>query len=581
MKSKNQPVSQELQKPSGRSILIKNGRIVDGTGNPGYEGDILISDDTIERIGRQLEIKADQVIDAVGLVVCPGFIDCHHHTEGQAIYEPEMAGFAAQGVTTESLGHCGYSPFPDKKSFIGHTCSSPWGNLWWAHTLAANENIDWNSGTEYYDLLEKRGIALNLVPHIGCGTIAHAAGFHPLKASEIRDPTPEERERMLALISEGMEEGVAGLSSGISYPPDLHIPDDLRIEMLKIARDYGGNMQIHVKGLSIEGISQAIKWAEAANIPLHLSHINPCPGVTRGDHPTGEVMAEGLRLIEEARRDGMDITFDVMQYTGIPFMAEAFAQTGLQVILSLYSENPPDGSEAPETFINNLADQGFREKVKLEVSRVIGLSADYMDWFINEHLDLNEVINTGDPHLEGRTVGDIAGEFGMKPYDLFFDIGFGLAPMFPENARPHFIMTLQGTEENMMAATVHPLSGPATDVGTYETPDLITPWPQGYGSIAWFFRRCIKSGLRLEDTIRKMTSLPASVYQLSDRGVLKAGMKADIAIIDPHAYGPRSTYYDHKAKASGMYYTIVNGVPVVDNGKMTGERPGKVLRKQQ
>jgi len=565
------------------TILIKNARVIDGTGSPGYDADIFIKGDTIEKIGRKLNVKSDRTIDAKGLVACPGFIDAHHHSDAMPLYDqPGLEGFVSQGTTTESLGHCGYSIFPTKEAYAMHAASSPWGALWWAQTVSADKTNNWKSGTEYYNLVEKIGLPLNMVPHIGVGTIAYAAGYHPEKVSQIRKPTAQEKEKMLHLVEQGMKEGAAGLSMSMSYPPDRHVPDDLRIEMLKIAKNYGGNMQIHVEAIcGIAGVVHAIQLAKAADIPLHISHNNLDPACTQGYPDSSKVMAEVLQNIDKVRAEGMDITFDVLQYVYIPFLAEALGQFAFPFVLSRYSDNPPKGSETPESYAKNLSSPAFRELVKKEITNCIGLAADYMDSMFKEHLDLNGVFNTGDPHLEGRTVGEIAKEYGVKPFDLFFDIAFGVAPMFPKDAKPHFGLPVQGSEENILAATLHPLAAPGTDVGTSELPDAVTPWPQGYGAMALFFKHCKDAGLCLEDTIKKMTSLPASVYQLDDRGVLKAGMKADIAIIDPKTYGPKATVYDPNAKATGVHYTIVNGTVVWENGKLTKEKPGRVLLKER
>lgn len=226
------------------NILIKDGRIIDGTGNPWFYGDIEIEDGKIKRIARKLHGKADRTIDAGGLIVTPGFIDTHCHTDGYILSYPEMAPYVMQGITTECLGHDGYSPFPDKESYVEHTAASPWASLWYSDEVRQSK-YDWGSLNEFRRLVNEIGLGTDIVPLIGYGTIGWKAGYRSLKAADARRLTAKEIQEMKVLARKGMEEGAFGLSQSMDYAPQSHAHPDELIELAKIAADYNGIFAIH------------------------------------------------------------------------------------------------------------------------------------------------------------------------------------------------------------------------------------------------------------------------------------------------------------------------------------------------
>ncbi len=562
------------------AVLIKNGKIVDGTGSPWFSSDILIGGDKIEKIGMRLKVKADKVIDAQGMVVAPGFVDAHNHVEGSILFRPDCEEYITQGITTEKMGDCGFSAFPNKKSFIEHWLSFPVSRQGYTNTFLQS-SYDWNSGTEYYNILKEKGIAVNVVPYIGAGTIAWDTGYRVLKEADARRVTPGEMEKMKALVRKGMEEGARGLSVGMDYCPQRYIPTDQLIELEKVAAEYGGIFPMHVTASATpEGLEQAIEIAKAAGIPLRIAHLNAAPACLPGfpEDPLGDC----IKIIDKARAEGMDIAFDVIQQAELPVPAKGFA-FAFYSIISQYAPELPEGAETMESYFQNLRDPAFRELIKLAIIQVGGLAARWLGVFAAEHADMGRLINTGDPEFEDRTLGEIANKLHMKPQDLLFDLVFGVVPGF-EDKDVYIVIPAHGTRdrEGIMRASRHILACPSTDLAIGEhmgpTPPPINR-PHTYSIMATFYRDQIEYGIPIEEPIRKMSSFAAQQIGLTDRGILKEGLKADIVIFDPETFAPKATMMNPYSRAEGMKHVIINGVVALDNGELTKSRPGEVLLK--
>lgn len=556
------------------NILIKNGRIIDGTGNPWYYGEVEIEDGKIKRMARKLGGKAGRVIDADGLIVTPGFIDTHCHTDGYCLSYPEMAPYVLQGITTETLGHDGYSPFPDKQSYVEHAASSPWASLWYADEVRKSEH-DWHSLTEYRQLISEIGLGIDIAPLIGYGTIGWKAGYRVIKAADVRRPTAKEFEEMKRLTRKGMEEGAFGLSQSMDYPPQRYAEAAELIELAKIAAEYNGVFAIHTRNIALpDGLREAGEVAKKAGVKLRIVHIGrrrtylPLPGITN-------TLPENLGILERMRSEGMDVTADVMQTVDFGAAAELFKYTFFNVCMD-YAPQPPEGVKTFDQFQEKLKTPKFREEVKQTVIKYIGDACRYYKDIYERNLGVHYLlINTGDEELEGKALGIIAQEKGLNAQDLFFDIAFGTSPLIAKGAKPSLIYSGE-LHEDIKKASAHWLSMPSTDMVPRPNPDLV-PWYAPYITMPRFFRDSIDSGIRMEEAIRKMTSFPAQSWGLYDRGLLRPGMKADIVILDPEEYRPLADFWHPSRKPAGVSYVLVNGKLVMDQGVLTKERPGKIL----
>jgi len=555
-------------------IVIKNGKVVDGTGNPWFYNELGIEDGKIKEMARKLEVEADRTIDTEGLVVAPGFVDPHCHSEGAIVFHPEMEGPISQGVTTQTLGLCGTSPFPDKKTYI-ELCSHVYGaNVLWYHKEFAKSTYDWNSLTEYSRLVMDRRPAINEVPLLGLGTILWKAGFKVAVPAEARKLTAEEMEKMKELTKQGMKEGAAGLSSSFDYIPDRYIDHDDLIPLLKIVADYSGGWFPHIRGLATpEGIREGIEIARKAGVSLHIAHINPIPSIYYGDVSP---LPECLGIVDRARREGMDITFNVIQMGNYCYRHDSLKYSW-RYFCRMYAAKPPEGIDSVDQFLKNLESPDYREEVKQLAIKHAGDAERYLGPLFQDHLGDVILIKTGDESLENKTLGQIGKEKGINPRDLFFDISFGVSPLVPKESNAFLIVPEDSEHAMVVEATNHPLAMPSSDFPIFSIPPDYYCSPAPYASFPYYYRNAIEHGVRMEEAVRKMTSFPAQCLGLTDRGILRKGMKADIVIFDPAEFRSAADYYNPTAKAPGVSYVIVNGKLVLDNGEQTKERPGQVL----
>ncbi|MFC2003175.1 amidohydrolase family protein [Chloroflexota bacterium] len=560
------------------NILIKNGKVVDGTGNPWFYYDIEIEDGKIKQMKRKLEVKADRTIDAEGLVVAPGFIDAHCHADGPLVFRPALEEYKSQGITTTTFGSDGMGLYPDKKSFL------EWSLQWYGSDtnmyskVFAKSAYDWHSLTDLCQLIMSQGPAINSVPLLGLGPILFKVGYEVKSDAEVRRLTAEEMAKVKSLISQGFKEGAVGLSSSRDYPPDKWLEIDDYVEILKEVKKHNGVFFPHTILVGTpQGVREAIKMAKLSGVELHILHVVVAPNWQFG---TGNNLREVLGLIDSAREDGVDVTFDVSQDLDFIYRKDGLTRQ-IRFFCRVYGTPPPKGVESLEQFHKNLEDPSYREMIKRTTLEVIGRSERYAAAFWQNHLDNAILTKTGDEKLEGKTVGQIAKGLGVNATDLFFDMAFNVSPVLRD--RPHALVTLPRNSghpnaENVLEASLHPLAMPSSDYPVFPTPPEYfymgsAPW----GIMPTYFRRTTARGQRLEETIRKMTSAPARVFGLTDRGILRPGMKADIVIFDPVEFRSVADYDHQNARAEGVHYVMVNGRLVLDKGELTEERPGEVL----
>lgn len=524
------------------NVIIKNGHLVDGTGNPWFEADIGIKSGKVLEIGDLGSEDASRIINAKGLVVSPGFIDIHSHSEYSLLVNSKAESKIRQGVTTEVNGNCGDSPAPME----GMTAEAA------EEAKEYKLDVDWSTLGEYLDRLERQGIALNVAQLIGHGTIRTA-----VMGYENRLPTPEELTRMKELVAQAMEDGAFGMSTGLFSLPGGFADTEEVIELCKIVAEYGGVYTSHIRGEGdplIEAVAEAIEIGEKANISVQISHHKTC-----GIENWGK-LKKTLRMMEEARSRGVDVTCDVYPYTAC----------GADLASMIPNWTHEGGVHRLR---ERLRDLKIRERIKKEMLeglpgwestvkqsgwgriRVIG-------W--KEHKE-----------FEGKTIAEIAELKGVDPFVLTFDLI--IKKQSPE------LIDLAMSEEDIYAVIKHPLSMVGSDgwaLAPYGVLGESKTHPRSYGTYPRILGKYVREEkvLTVESAIRKMTSLPAQKLGLRDRGMIRGGMWADVVVFNPKMVMDKATYEDPHRYSQGIVYVLVNGEIVVDRGGHTGAIPGKVLR---
>jgi len=500
-------------------LLIRNGHIVDGSGNPWYVGDVGVKDGRIARIGSLPDATAKRVIDAAGQVVAPGFIDVHVHVEGDLERIPTADNFIMDGRTTIITGNCGGSK-PD----IG----------------------------AYFTDLTAKGISLNLATFIGHNTVrAEVMG------NANRHATSAELEKMRQLVAKAMQDGAVGFSTGLIYTPGAYSSSEEVIELGKVAGKYGGIYASHIRdeGPHItEAIEEALNVGRAGKMPVELSHFKIDTKALWGSSTAT------LAQVEKARREGLEVTIDQYPYTA--------SSTGLGANL-IPSWARADGWAKVEA---RYRDPETRQKIVREMSATLRSKG-------RDHLDYAIVARCAfDPSLEGRNISEINLQRGRKnrledEIETVLDLEL--------QAKGTTIQTVYFSmgDEDVNRIMRNPFTMVASDGGIVEFGTGV-PHPRSYGtftrSLGVYVRE--KQVLTLEDAIRKMTSLPAQTFRLKDRGTLKEGYFADIVIFDPARVRDMATFTKPHQYAQGISAVIVNGEVVMEGGKHSGARPGRVLR---
>ncbi len=535
-------------------LVIKGGKVVDGTGNPWYRGDVAISNGKIAVVGKLGDVKAGKFIDAGGLLVAPGFIDAHSHSDGKVLVYPQMESTLAQGITTVVAGQCGESPAPlnpEMRGLFEEQASKymPPG---------VEYKITWTTFDEYLKEVEKVGVAANIAHHVGHGTIRTAAmGF------EDRQPSEEELEEMRGLTEEAMEAGAYGLSTGLIYPTGMFAKTDEIVELAKVAARFGGVYDSHIRGEGatlLKALAEAIEIGERAGLPIHISHHKAA-----GRSAWGQSI-KTLRMMEEARKRGVDVTFD--QY---PYRA---GSTSLVTLLPPWAHDCGN-----EKLLERLRAPEDRERMRREIETgLLGWEnfAGNLGW---ENITVTFVGSEKNKQVEGKNIVEIK-EMRGDPDE--FTALYRLL-LEEEGTAQMVIFAMQ--EDDVRRIMQHPLGMVGTDSSSiaFTGPFAMgKPHPRTFGTYPRILGRYVREEgvLRLEEAVRKMSSLPAQRFGILYRGFIKPGMWADVTIFDPDIVIDRATYQNPQQPPEGIPYVIVNGVVAVDNGRCTGELVGKVLRKK-
>lgn len=513
-------------------VLITNARIVDGTGNPWYRGSVATVGDRIAYVGPSVpRLSARRVIDARDQVVAPGFIDMLGHSEFSILRGPHAVSKITQGITSEITGEV----------------SSAWPNI------ALGEQPDprqpWHSLNQYFNHLEKTGIAINLGTYVGTSSVRRA-----VMGNLTRHPTAEEMARMGALIDSAMRDGAIGVGTGLIYLPSAFFSTEELIALTRYATPYKGGYATHMRsegtGL-LDAVRETIRIAAEAGTWAEIRHIKS---------RSLDQMRQAVALVDSARAAGIDVTADQYPYTA--------SGTGLAAMLNTWVQ---EGGR--DSLVARLRDPAVRARLKMELAqdsasgiRTAGRTM------------VNEVGNDSLKQYQGKMLTEVARMRGVPDaYEAAFDL------LVADSGRTSAIY-FSFNEDALRYAMRQPWVSVGQDAGA-RSPDSTGKWgerghPRGFGTFPRILGRYVRedSIISLEFAIRKMTSLAAQRVGLAERGLLKPGMYADITIFDPATIIDRATFEEPSQLSTGVSYVFVNGVPVVDGGQVTAALPGRALR---
>ncbi|MCP3738074.1 N-acyl-D-amino-acid deacylase family protein [Rossellomorea sp. BNER] len=523
--------------------MIKNGRIIDGTGNPWFYGDVGIKSGKIVTVGNSAE-DAAEIIDANGSIVSPGFIDGHCHSDLMILDYPESEIKLQQGVTTEVVGNCGLAPVP-----VNPLYKEELQNYVEPVLGKANKDWKWQTISDYFNELDQSLISENVASYVAHGSLRIAVmGF------DNRPPTREEMDEMKYILEEGMKAGAIGLSIGLLYSPGSYSTKEEIAELCKVVTKYNGLFSTHIRGEGnnlLPSVKEVLWIAEKTNVPLHISHLKAA-----GKRNWGKVM-EAMELVEKARSNGMDVTCDVYPYSA--------GSTMLTTLL------PPWALEGGLTSVlNRLRDRHERSKIKQEL---VQEQEDWDNLVVSTGWDSVILSSVKSPALkkyEGQSILSISNENGKDPIDQALDL------LIEENGNIGIVF-FHMDEKDVQHVMKYQNSLIASDSLTCYTGK---PHPRLFGTFPRVFSKYVKQDkiLSIEDAVRKMTSFPAKRFGLGNRGLLAENYAADIVVFDIDKIEDKATYEDPSRYPEGIQYVFVNGKLTTKKKQHTALKCGCFLR---
>jgi N-acyl-D-amino-acid deacylase len=527
-------------------LLIRNGKIVDGTGNPWYHGDLAVRGDKIVALGRVPPGPAKREIDAKGLVVAPGFIDMHSHSDFLLLEDGSAQSKIRQGVTTEVLGE-------------GSSAGPYQGKLTPPKTMVQGKPVRWNTLGEYFDLVERAGVSTNVASFVGLGTV-----WQCVMGNSHERPTPAQLEQMRSLVEEAMKNGAAGLSSMLAMPPgSLATTDDI-VELCKVVARYGGTYMTHIRneGTGVfEAIKEAIEIGRRSGVTVEIIHIKIA------DQKYWGRMNEVVKVVDDARKKGVNVGANIYPYT-----------RGHNNLASII---PPWAHEGGTVkMLARLKDPKEREKMKKDIREGI---PGWYNHYTAVGGDWSRMLITTKNNYQGLTMDRIMAQRtkDKKPvpdlldelFDLLIEEGGSLGTIYEHHA-----------EKDMKLAMAQPWCSIGSDGLAYATEGPLRrghPHPRSFGTFPRVLGVYVRQlgHLSLEDAVRKMTSLNATKLGLHDRGLLRPGNYADLTLFDPDRVIDKATYTEPFQYSEGIEYVIVNGQIVLERGKHTRAKPGRALRR--
>lgn len=527
-------------------LLIRGGTVIDGTNAPRHLGDVGVTHGRVEAIGDLSQAAAANVVSAVGKIVAPGFIDIHTHSDTSLLTYPEADSRVRQGITTEVVGNCSYSPFPinpEVRSFMGTCLAQGMENPEWT----------WNDLEGYRGALKQRRVAVNVAPQVGHGSIRIAA-----MGMENRAPRSDEVARMQRLAEEAIDQGAFGFTTGLTLAPSSYSETSELIEISKAVAARGGYYATHSRlwaGFHFRAVEEALEIGRQAGIPIQISH------QTIIDPRYFGQSRHIVEMMENARRDGIDVRYDVYPYIA----------GGTQVDQLLPDWALDGGTEA---LLGRLADPVTRAKLRDETAQ---------GWFRGipwqwERVQLAHIANPELQHLLGKSLAEVADLLHFSPLDAMFSL-------IEATHNDVGVVMFNRDEADVQFFLAHPLSMIGSDGssisprgGALET----KPHPRFYGTYPRILGHyCRELGIMsLETAIHKMTAAPAARLGLKDRGRIARSQAADLVIFDPETVIDRSTFTDPHAYPEGIEHVFVNGVAVITPGGHTGSLPGQILARE-
>lgn len=526
-------------------IVIRNGHITDGTGSPWYAADIGIRNGRIAAIGKLTGASAKQVIDAAGRVVAPGFIDMLGQSELTILVDPHLPSKIYQGITTEITGE-GNTVAPQTAATIRED------RLTYQHY---GITPDWKTFAQYFARLKKNGMGINLGTYVGATQVRRVVIGDGDRAAR-----PAERKRMEGLVAEGMREGALGLSTALEYPPAPYASTDELIALASVSAKYGGIYATHMRNEGdgeMAALAETARIAREAHVPVEIFHLK-----TAGKSNWGK-MPQVVAFINKARREGLDIEADTYAYT-------AWAND-LAAFIPPWAHNGGD-----EKLIARLKDSATRARIRKD------MEAPTAAWD-NEWQEVAGprgilIVSVQNPELRpllGKTIDEVAKMWHEDPIDTICDL------LIKDDAFTG-VAVFGMSEPDVELALKQPWVSIDNDYSGRAPWGLLGkqhPHPRAYGTFPRILRKFVREEklFSLPEAIRKFSALPAARMRLADRGVIKKGMWADIVIFDPAKVRDLATYANPNQLSVGMDFVLVNGVPVIDEGRMTNALPGKVL----
>jgi N-acyl-D-amino-acid deacylase len=527
-------------------LVILNGHVIDGTGSPWYSGDIGIRDGRIAAIGSLAHAAAKRRIDARGRVVAPGFIDMLGQSELTILVNPHVPSKIYQGITTEITGE-GDSAAPLSDALIRAD-----------HLSYEHYHItpDWKTFDEYFARLERQGIGINLASYVGA-----TSARRMVLGDADRAPSPDDLEQMKLLVRQAMQQGARGLSSALEYAPAPYASTEELIALASEAARYGGIYATHMRNESdseMDALAEAARIAREARIPVEIWHLK-----TAGKANWGR-MPQVVAFIEQQRREGLDIAADTYAYTAWFNSFSAFI--------------PPwahDGGDVK--LLERLKDPAARARIRKDMETPSDAwDNEWQEIPGPEAVLISVVQNPKLLPLQGKRLSEIAQLWGKDPIDTIFDL-------LVEDGAFTEVAVFGMQESDVALALVQPWVSIDNDSSGTAPEGLLGsehPHPRAYGTFPRILRKYVREEkkLSLPETIRKFTALAAQRVRLTDRGVLKESMWADVVVFDPQRVRDLATFENPNQLSEGMDFVLVNGVPVIEEGKMTSALPGKVLR---
>ncbi|MFF0382575.1 amidohydrolase family protein [Streptomyces sp. NPDC004286] len=530
-------------------LVIRDADVVDGSGAPAYRADVVVDRGRIVSIVKEAAAagcqrpRARRELDAEGLVLSPGFIDMHAHSDLALLRDPDHSAKAAQGVTLEVLGQDGlsYAPVDDRTLEEVRRAITGWNGY------GDDLDLDWRSVGEYLDRLD-RGIAVNAAYLIPQGTVrALVVGW------EDRPATPAELDRMRQLVAEGLEQGAVGLSSGLTYTPGMYANDAELTELCRVVASYGGYYCPHHRSYgagALEAYAEMVALTREAGCPLHLAHATMNFGVNEGRAP------ELLALLDAALDAGADLTLDTYPYT-----------PGSTTLAALLPSWASEGG--PAQIMARLTDPATAERVRhdLEVTGADGCHGVPAEW---ETIEISGVTNPELAAYVGRTVKETAALRGEEPWET-------VRHLLVEDRLGTTILQHVGHEDNVRAIMRHRAHTGGSDGILQGT----KPHPRAYGTFPRYLGTYVRElgVLSLEECVARLTSRPAARLRLPDRGLVREGYRADLVLFDPATVAAGSTFAEPRTLPTGIPHVLIDGRFVIEDGRRTDVLAGRSVRR--